>query len=144
MADAQLHPAPARDAVATVRAFNELLLSGRLDEACGLLADDLAVHEPPELPYGGEFRGPSGLLDLLGREMAVVDAAPLTTEYLDAGDRVVFMARARFAAKGTDRSVDVDLVEIHTVRDGRICDLDVYYKEPGAVAALVADEGGPR
>jgi ketosteroid isomerase-like protein len=142
MADAEARTAAAQDAVSTVRSFNELLLSGRLEEACSLLADDLVVHEPQELPYGGEFHGPSGLLELFTREMAVVDAAPVTSEYHDAGDQVVFRARARFAAKDSGESVEVDVVEIHTVRDGRIVDLDVYYKDPAAVAALAPKAGG--
>ena len=32
----------------------------------------------------------------------------------------------------------MSLVEIYTVRDGLIVDLDVYYKDPSAVTALLA------
>jgi hypothetical protein len=33
----------------------------------------------------------------------------------------------------------MDLVEIYTIRDGLIIKLDVYYKDPSAVAAFIAE-----
>jgi ketosteroid isomerase-like protein len=42
-----------------------------------------------------------------------------------------------FTARVSGKSVEMSLVEVYTVRDGRIAALDVYYKNPSAVAALL-------
>jgi uncharacterized protein len=46
--------------------------------------------------------------------------------------------RMKFTSRGSGRSAEVGLVEIYTVRDGLIAELDVYYKDPSAVAAPIA------
>ena len=39
-------------------------------------------------------------------------------------------------ARASGESVEMSLVEIYTVRGGLIVELDVYYKDPSAVALL--------
>jgi ketosteroid isomerase-like protein len=64
-------------------------------------------------------------------------AGPITTDPL--GDDVVAARfRLRFISRASGESVEMGLVEIYTVRDGRIAELDVYYKDPAAVAAILA------
>jgi hypothetical protein len=46
--------------------------------------------------------------------------------------------RLTFTARSSGKHVEMDLVEIYTIRDGLIIKLDVYYKDPSAVAALIA------
>jgi ketosteroid isomerase-like protein len=43
-----------------------------------------------------------------------------------------------FTARASGKGVEMALVEVYTVRDGLIVELDVYYKDPSAVAALLA------
>lgn len=42
--------------VDTVRRFYDLVMSGDLDSASALLDENIVIHEPPQLPYGGSFR----------------------------------------------------------------------------------------
>jgi hypothetical protein len=51
---------------------------------------------------------------------------------------VAMRYRLTFTARAFGRSVQMGLVEIYTVPDGLIVELDVYYKDPSAVAALLA------
>ena len=46
--------------------------------------------------------------------------------------------RLKFTARAAGKSVEMRLVEIYAVRDGLITELDVYYKDSSAVAALLA------
>jgi len=46
-----------------------------------------------------------------------------------------------FTARTSGESVEMDLVELYKVRDGQIVELDVYYKDPSAVASLLTRSG---
>ncbi len=59
-------------------------------------------------------------------------------QYLLADDTVALRYRLKFTARASGLSAEMSLVEIYTVRDGLIVYLDVYYKNPSAVAALLA------
>lgn len=123
----------------TVNSFVQALAEQRLDDARKLLHEDLVVYEPGGLPFSGEYRGPQGFLDLLGKitENLELNLDP-AVKYLLADDTVAMRSRMKFTLRGSSKSVEVGLVEIFTVRDGLIVELDVYYKDPSAVAALVA------
>ena len=123
--------------VAVVRGFLDLVLEGKLDEACGLLSDDYVIREPRALPYGGDYHGPAGFRDLVMRLIAVVEPAQIgEAELRDAGEYVVVHAPSRFTSQASRESVEMDVVELYYVRDGKIVETDVYYKDPEAVARL--------
>jgi ketosteroid isomerase-like protein len=61
---------------------------------------------------------------------------PVTRDCLS-DDTVVSRFRLAFTARTSGESVEMDLVELYKVHDGLIVDLDVYYKDPSAVAALL-------
>jgi hypothetical protein len=60
----------------------------------------------------------------------------LSVQYLSADDAIAVHSRILFTATTYSKSVETGFVAIYTVRDGLIVKLDVYYKDPSAVAAL--------
>jgi uncharacterized protein len=129
---------PAEEPQMTVNRFVTALVEERLDDARGLLHHELVVHEAGGLPFSGEYSGPEGFLGLLGRinEGLELVLNP-TIQYLVAGDTVAMRSRMTFTARHSGKSVEVGLVEIYTVRDGKIFELEVYYQDSSAVAALL-------
>ncbi len=122
--------------VDVVRNFYELLGQGKLEEASQSLHEDLVIHEAPELPYGGEFHGPQGLIDIMSQIVAFAEPSVVgELTYLDT-DPVVVLLRGRFT-RPSGAVAETDVVELHSVLDGKIVDLDIYYKDPGSVTALV-------
>lgn len=123
---------------ATVARFMTAIGEGRLDDARGLLHDEFVVYEAGGLPYSGEYYGPDGFFELLAK---MTDAMELTVgqsvQMLLADNTVAARARLTFTARATGNSVEMGLVEVYTVRDGLIVELDVYYKDPSAVTALL-------
>lgn len=112
--------------------------TGDLDACAQLLTEDVVVHEPPELPYGGEHSGRSGFKELITAivtdfELVVTDG-PVATEAPDG--RVVGLLRATFTNRESRDVVDMRLVEVHTLRDGLIAEIDVYYWTPQAIGEL--------
>ena len=125
------------DGIAVAQKFYGHIGSGEFDEARELVATEFVVHEPSELPYGGDYHGFEGFLDLLGRITAVAEIGAVgTPEFSPAGDRVMVKMIGRFTSPTSGRSVDTGVVELLSFRDGRIAELDVFYKDPGAVASL--------
>jgi ketosteroid isomerase-like protein len=125
--------------VDTVRRFMAATGIEQQNERSALLHDDFVVHEAGGLPFSGDYHGPQGFFDLLNRmnEALELMVGPITTDPL--GDETVAARfRLTFTSRTSGKSVEMGLVEIYTVRDGRIAELDVYYKDPGAVASLLA------
>jgi ketosteroid isomerase-like protein len=127
-------------ALATVRRYSDLMQAGDLEAATRLLDDDFVFREPRQLPYGGDHHGPGAVAAVFGQmlELAEVEIVGPIRFHETAGP-VVLRLTAAFTSRASGRRVEVDVVELYHVRDGRIVEGDVYYKDPGAVAATLAN-----
>ncbi len=125
--------------LATVRRFIAAAGAEHRNERRSLLHDDFVVHEAGGLPFSGDYHGSQGFFELLKRMNDVLEltAGPVTTDPLG-DDAVAARLRLTFASRVSGKSVQMGLVEIYTLRDGLIVELDVYYKDPAAVTALLA------
>lgn len=126
--------------VAIVQRFSAAVREGDFDEMGRLLDDDFVAHEAGGLPYSGEYRGLSGFRDLLEtmNDAMTLSPGPFTSEPL--GESAVALRFSlTFTARTSGKSVTMNLVEVYTLRSEKIVDLDVYYKDPSAVTALLAD-----
>jgi ketosteroid isomerase-like protein len=123
----------------TVRRFSRALGDRDLAEVESLLHRDLVVHTAGGLPYSGDYYGPQGFLELFAAMTQVLELTPgpRCQQSLDE-QTVVSRFRLRFVARSSGKHAEMDLVEIYQVSDGLIIDLDVYYKDPSAVAAVLA------
>jgi uncharacterized protein len=130
---------PAESRLAMVRRFmNATGLENRAERA-GLLHEDFVVHQADGVPFSGEYRGAQGLFDLMTKMRNVLEFTPGPIVLQALGeDAVAARFRLTFTSRWSGRSVEMSLVEIYTMRDGLIIDLDVYYKDPLAVALLLA------
>ncbi len=117
-----------------VVAFGE----ARLDDALSLLHADFVVHAAGGVPYSGDYQGAQGFSELITKMLPVLELTPSPEmEYLVDGDKVVIYYRLTFTARASGQSVEMSVAEVFTVRDGQIAELDVFYKDPSAVAALL-------
>jgi uncharacterized protein len=123
----------------TVRRFSRALGDRDLAKVESLLHRDLVVHTAGGLPYSGDYYGPQGFLELFAAMTQVLELTPgpLCQQSLDE-QTVVSRFRLRFVARSSGKQAEMDLVEIYQVSDGLIVDLDVYYKDSSAVAAVLA------
>ena len=94
------------------------------------VSDDVVVHEPPYLPYGGDHVGREALLALFRQVAVTFEVATIKLEYLVAdGDKVMAVVRAATNPTGETAR----LVEESTLRDGKVVDIRVYYSETGCL-----------
>lgn len=126
--------------VGTVGRFFEAVLGGDVATLKELVSPECVVHEPADLPYGGEYVGVEGLLEMFGaitQDLAFEVTG--TPALMSVGDgRVVVRMDAKFVARASGRTAEFPIAEIYTLSGGQIVDVDVFYKEPGAIRALLA------
>jgi ketosteroid isomerase-like protein len=126
------------DTRAVVETFVNAFGEGRLDDALSLLHDEFVVHAAGGVPYSGDYLGAEGFSELIAKILPVLDLTPSSEmQYVADGDQVVLHYRLTFTAHATAKSVEMSVAEVFVVRDGLIAELDVFYKEPSAVVALL-------
>jgi hypothetical protein len=126
------------DCQAIVVKFMNAIVDERLDDARSLLHEEFVVHEAGGVPYSGDYHGPQGFFELLMNINEVLELTPSPAiQYLRADDTVAMFYRLTFTARATGESVEMGVVEVYSVRDGLIVELDVFYKDPSAIAALL-------
>jgi ketosteroid isomerase-like protein len=104
-----------------------------IQEFMAHVSDDVVVHEPPYLPYGGDYAGKEAFLALFGKVAAALDTRTITLESIIAdGDKV--MAFVRACTKPTGEIAR--LVEESTIRDGKVVDIRVYYFDTGCLLGV--------
>ncbi|MFH7594111.1 nuclear transport factor 2 family protein [Streptomyces racemochromogenes] len=117
--------------------FLTALTTGALAEALGLVHPEATFRIAPGLPYAADYRGPEGLAAMYGAIFEYYDVQIRDTDMwpLDS-ERVLLHARVVFTSRSSGKALLTTTVEIYTVRDGLVRDLDAYHKDPAAVAGL--------
>lgn len=110
---------------------------GNIPEVQSYLQPDIEVSQSAGLPYSGTFIGPEGFFtmaqlinehyEVVNFETRMVDAGAETISYLDLG----------FTSRATGRQGRTSNIEWYRFVDGKVASIDVYYKDAGAIAALL-------
>jgi ketosteroid isomerase-like protein len=125
-----------QDDVDVVRRFTAGLAAGDVSGCLELLADDLVFSEAESLPFGGDYHGKDGFRRLL---RAVSGDFRIELDEPEIGAAETFVAvrvRGRVTSRATGRSMPLRAVDLYELRDAKIVRVDVFYKEPQALAAL--------
>ena len=111
---------------------------------------EVVIREPGSLPYGGEYHGLEGLRQHAAGWMQIW--APLQPEeerkldaaFIDAGDHVI--ARWRLRARATDGSgtLNMPMVGIYELRDGKLVGAQMFYSDTAAVLRFLENAGRPK
>jgi ketosteroid isomerase-like protein len=101
----------------------------RLEKLLEMLDPQLRIPVAASLPYGGEHVGHRGFLELgekFGQTWEVIDNG--SNGYAEVGDdRVIGFYNPTFKSVATGRVVSFRMVEVVTVRNGKIVELVPYY-----------------
>ena len=128
------------DSRALVVKFVEAFGDQRFDDAHRLLHEEFVAHAAGDVPYSGDYRGSAGFLELVTKMSAALEVRPTSDmHYIADGDTVVLHYRLTFTGRGSGQSAEMSMSEVFTIRDGLIAELDVFYKNPSAVRALLKE-----
>jgi uncharacterized protein len=139
--------------VEVVRRFEELMIPsleskdsararGGFEEVLTLLDPDVVFVVASSIPHGGEWVGHEGFMKMCGTfRTAWNHIHPGHLEYVDAGgDQVIIVIDGvTFQSKETGKTVRHNMIELVTVRDGKITRFVPYYWD---TALLVEAYGG--
>lgn len=107
-----------------------------VEVAAEFIAEDCVIHEAPSLPFGGDWIGPQGFVDLMARiQQTFLDFSSEPISMVTQGDLLAFAAILRGrTAKG---SFEMPLVEYWTCSDGKIREIYAMWQDTKVISALV-------
>src|SRR5271168_3677152 len=118
------------------RALLDSMRSGDLAGALATITDDCVIRASTALPWGGERVGQEGFSGIL-QTMGTLFAADIHSyEVFADGDVAIVRAQTTFTSRSTGQATPMAIAEIYRVQDGRIAEMDVYYKDPQVIGAL--------
>jgi ketosteroid isomerase-like protein len=115
--------------VALIQRFEDSFVAGDLSDVLSILAEDITVHEPDNVPYPGDHRGKDAFLALATAFGATWDIqGDLRLDIMPAGDhRVLVLVEFDAIARPTGEPITLRIAEIYTITDGLISDIVVHY-----------------
>lgn len=103
------------------------------DELAAYLDPDVVVHQAPSLPYGGTWHGHHGMEEHFAAMSQTWESFDiLGQDYLDHGDTIVVHSQVR--ARATGRSLDFPIVQMITIRGGRLIEFRQFYRDTVPIA----------
>jgi len=130
----------------TVRKLFEAVARRDAGAYFGAFHPDILINEAPSLPYGGEYRGLEGVLRHAERFRATWDryqsegSRELEPEFLAIGNRVIVLWRLR-ARAANGGSIDVPVVSIYRLNDGKIIESRMYPFDTVALVRFLGTAG---
>lgn len=114
---------------------------GEWEAVAAFMAEDLVIHEPPTLPYGGEWRGRDALQRLFTHVMGFWDDPQVAWIDLVGGDtHVVALLQMSATVRATGKHFTQRIAEVTRFNaDGKMAEMHIHYFDAGELARLIAE-----
>ena len=105
-----------------VRGLYEAFGRGDVPAVLGGMADDIEWYEAEGMPYGGVYHGGEAVAQNVFGPLTrdIPDFAVTPEEFIASGDAVAVVARYTGTGKATGKPLDLSVVHVWDVRDGKI------------------------
>lgn len=121
--------------VALVETLYARARAGDWDGVEALLSPDLVIHEPPSLPFGGDWTGRDALRRLFARVMGTWDDPRVEIETIVGDDRhVVALLHFTMTSQVTGRTFTQPVAEVSVIEAGLIREMRIHYFDTTEVA----------
>lgn len=121
---------------AIVRDFYDKLTANDFASAFALVSPEAVIREPADLPFGGDYEGQARIGELLQSIGEVVELGIANSTIMDGTESFAVKVRSRMTPRDGGDVVEVEILELITVRDGKIVEIDVYHKTPSEVVGF--------
>ncbi len=107
------------------------------DEIAATLDPKVVLHQSPDLPFGGEYVGHKQYEEWALAMSAIFDELEVTEqEFYEKDDKVIVTCRFKTRSRRNGSVQDLPMVQVVTVKDGKITDFrPFYWHVPEYVAA---------
>lgn len=109
---------------------------GSLSGVFELLSPDIEIVQTTDLPWGGTFKGHEGARQFFARIAEYTDATPQPLRYVPAGEDVAVIGRLVGTVRANARAIDIDIVHVWTVRNGKAVRFLPFIDTPAMRRAL--------
>lgn len=122
--------------------YDGFILRGSVDTLFASMDPDVTINEAASLPFGGTYRGIAGAQQLFGRMFETWEDMKIVKEKLfDGGEQVVAHLRLTGRSRATGKPVDMQILELWTIREGKVVSLVPYYFDAGEVGRICQGDG---
>jgi ketosteroid isomerase-like protein len=120
------------ESLAVFKGWLNAAMSGKAMEAKPQYwTDDAVISLPASLPFGGVYpHNNAGEYHAKMREL--LDVQPGPPQLFGAGDKVFLLGALVGTAKQTGKPINASLIEVFTIRDGKIARDDFYFQDTAA------------
>ncbi len=109
---------------------------GSFAEFAATLADDVVLHQSPDLPWGGKYVGPKRYEEWARAMSAVFDQVDMRDpQFFEQDDTVVIVGTLATRIRATGETMELPMTQVVTVKDGKITDFRPFYWNVPAYAA---------
>ena len=112
----------AKQSVEIVEGAYAAFARGDVPGVLAAMADDIEWHEAEGMPYGGVHRGGDAVVRNVFAPLAadIHDFTVTPIELIPSGETVAVVARYTGTGKSTGKEMDLEVVHVWDVRDGKI------------------------
>lgn len=129
-----------RENLQIVKTMAENGVKGAWDVVRPYVSDDLVMHVPQGLPFGGDYRGWDGYLNMF-KQFAVyfTDLKSFEAKFAAMDDKVIVMAGLAGRVKKTGKPISIPITAIWQVKDGKVVDIVPFYYDTKAISDQLAE-----
>jgi ketosteroid isomerase-like protein len=120
-----------------VRMGYNSLRTGDLPGLLACIAEDVVIDRPALLAWGKVQRGRDYFAQVIGRMVSCADFEITASDIFEGEVDVVGTLAYTLTAHTTGEKLDIKIVEIFSIEAGLITRIDVYDKDPSAIAAFL-------
>jgi ketosteroid isomerase-like protein len=124
------------DNLVTVRRVYDAFAARDMKRIQEYFAEDVEVHQTPELPWGGSYKGHQGLFSFLLHLIEHVESQVVTERLFAAGNHVVLSGRTQGKVLANGAPFDVPVVHVWDLRAGKVVRYESYIDTPAMLEAL--------
>lgn len=126
--------------VQIVQSVYEAFHRGDIGAVLAAFDPQLELVEAESLPYGGVYHGHAGVQQMLAALGAVWEVFQFTLEQVVAhGDEVIVFLQIKGRLRGSERPIEMPLIEVWRIRDGLVVAIRPFYWDTGAIARAWAE-----